>query len=75
VERTLDLLQELADIVVTEARPQAEITSLNTKRFFRSRLDRCVQRSPKVLVHDLLEWPPGAPSLAAQLGGYVIVEG
>ena len=75
MKRTFDLLQELADIVIAETRPQAEITSLDTKRFFRSGFDRCVQGTPKVFVHDLLEGPPGTPGLAAELGGYILIEG
>jgi hypothetical protein len=75
VKRTFDLLQELANIVVTETRSQTKITGLDTKRLSGARGSRCVQRTPKVFVHDLLERPPSTPGLAPELCGYILVEG
>jgi hypothetical protein len=75
VKRTFELLQELPDIVVAEARPQAEITRLDTERPFGGGLGGRAQGTSKVLIYQLLEWTPGTPGFTSELGDNILIEG
>lgn len=74
MEGPFHLLQQLADVVVVEARAEAQGTRAHAEGFGGGRFPPKRQTSAKHLIHDLLERLPLLPRLLLQLPGYVFVK-
>src|SRR5438128_12072388 len=57
VLESLNLIQQLADVVQAQARLETHWLSRDLEGFYRFGLLSCVQANAKILVHDLFERP------------------
>ena len=69
-------LQQIADVVESEARPQcAKVTGLDHERLARGGSGPLGKPCPKRVIHDVAKRPAAAPRPRLQLGGHIVIEG
>lgn len=73
MKRTLQLLDQLVDLVIVQARPQTEGAGSYDKGLGGLGLFPGVQAEPQGLVYDFFESPPRAAGFSTQLGSDIFV--
>lgn len=76
VERTLDALEELGDVVQAEARSQvAQVAGRHPERLGRRGISPAGETTADRVVDHVAKRPPGPAGLRAQLGHHVVIQG
>ena len=76
MERALDLLEHIGDVVQVESWPEApEVASLDLERLARGRGRGAGETAPEGVVDHVAERPARSPDQGLQLAGDVVVEG